>query len=287
MATKISTREEIIQVIREVAGEGKKVSRSALAKRGVNVYWIEKLIPEGLTKLKAQLGIPLDPREQPLTDDELFRRLDEVVSRHKRIPTWKIIRHDTKISDKVFLARFGKQGIIDIFRHYGAWLKKHKPTSKNLKLVDEYVEGHGEGVSPSTEYRRKGKSARKKYKKVSGRVYGDPLYFGNLIFEPTNEQGVVFLFGMVSRLLGFTVEYLGPDYPDCEAKRFIDGRRGGGQQLVRVEFEYRSRDFNHNPEECDLIVCWEDNWGKDCPLEVIELKMEIEKFRGLPEFQRK
>jgi hypothetical protein len=34
----------------------------------------------------------------------------------------------------------------------------------------------------------------------------------------------------------------------------------------------------HDPAKCDIIVCWEHNWP-ECPLEVIELKKEIEKLR--------
>ena len=30
----------------------------------------------------------------------------------------------------------------------------------------------------------------------------------------------------------------------------------------------------HNPEECDLIVCWEHNWTES-PLEVVELRKVI------------
>ncbi len=50
---------------------------------------------------------------------------------------------------------------------------------------------------------------------------------------------------------------------------------------VWIEFEFRSSHFklhNHDPKECDIIVCWEHDW-KDCPLEVIELKKEIEKLK--------
>jgi hypothetical protein len=43
---------------------------------------------------------------------------------------------------------------------------------------------------------------------------------------------------------------------------------------VRIEIEFLSRNFLqhfHDPKECDLIVCWENNWA-ECPLEVVELK---------------
>jgi hypothetical protein len=91
---------------------------------------------------------------------------------------------------------------------------------------------------------------------------------------------------MVSERLGFSIEYIGTGFPDCEAKRYIEGK-GKRQQSVKIEFEYRSRDFAHPVEDCDIIVCWEDNWGSDCPLEVIELRTEIKKLLKLPEFSRK
>jgi hypothetical protein len=49
---------------------------------------------------------------------------------------------------------------------------------------------------------------------------------------------------------------------------------------VRIEFEYRSRNFlthKHDARQCDLIVCWEDDWP-DSPLEVLELKRELARF---------
>jgi hypothetical protein len=46
---------------------------------------------------------------------------------------------------------------------------------------------------------------------------------------------------------------------------------------VRIEFEFQSKSFawhGHDPNECDLIVCWENNWP-ECPLEVVELKNRV------------
>lgn len=104
-------------------------------------------------------------------------------------------------------------------------------------------------------------------------VYGAPLNFRGLRHEPVNEQGVVFLFGMISKELGFIIEAIRTEFPDCEGKRCIDNKKKHWER-VNIEFEYRSRNFyehGHNPDECDVIVCWEHNWP-DCPLEVIELK---------------
>lgn len=77
--------------------------------------------------------------------------------------------------------------------------------------------------------------------------------------------------------LGFVVTRIQTGFPDCEALRHVGGDRW---QKVRIEFEYESRNFQkhmHNPNGCDLIVCWVNNW-KDCPLEVIELREIAKQF---------
>ena len=113
-----------------------------------------------------------------------------------------------------------------------------------------------------------------RHSKLSDRpTYGDPIDFRGLRNEPVNESGVVFLFGMVARELGYLVEAVQAGYPDCEAKRHIGP---GKWQCVRIEFEYMSRNFRdhgHPPDGCDMIVCWRHNWP-ECPehLEVVELE---------------
>jgi hypothetical protein len=91
---------------------------------------------------------------------------------------------------------------------------------------------------------------------------------------PTNEMGVVFLFGTLAKELGFMVIRLQAEFPDCEAFREVEP---GRWQWVRIEFEYESRNFlahGHKLDGCDLIVCWKHNW-EGCPLEVVELRKAI------------
>lgn len=111
------------------------------------------------------------------------------------------------------------------------------------------------------------------YESIGGSRYGTFINFRGLQHAPINEQGVVFLFGMICFELGFIVEAIRAEYPDCEAKRRIDKRKDLWER-VRIEFEYRSgnfREHSHRAKDCDLIVCWEHNWV-DCPIEVLELK---------------
>jgi hypothetical protein len=110
-------------------------------------------------------------------------------------------------------------------------------------------------------------------------LFGEPLNFRGLQYAPVNEQGVVYLFGMVSRELGFLIESIRTDFPDCEGKRCVDAE-GREWEHVRIEFEYKSSRFvegGHDPNGCDLIICWTHDW-KDCPLEVLELRAELKKL---------
>jgi hypothetical protein len=102
-------------------------------------------------------------------------------------------------------------------------------------------------------------------------VYGPLIRSRALVYGPTNEMGVLCLFGAMAEDLGFLILRIQAGFPDCEAMRVM---RDGRLQPVRIEFEYQSHNFvkhMHDPAGCDLIVCWEHNW-EDCPLEVIELK---------------
>ena len=103
-------------------------------------------------------------------------------------------------------------------------------------------------------------------------LYGPPLTLAAMAHAPTNETGVIFLFGALAERLGFRVERLQSAFPDCEAKREV---LPGVWRAVRIEFEYESKNFvlhKHDPQGCDLIVCWRHNWP-ECPagIEVIEL----------------
>src|ERR1700753_2629956 len=105
-------------------------------------------------------------------------------------------------------------------------------------------------------------------------MYGTLLRPYPLLCAPTNEAGVIFLFGALAERMGFQMLRVQTEYPDGEALRVVAENR---LQWVKIEFEYESRNFlrhNHDPEKCDLIVCWEDNWP-DAPLEVVELRKEI------------
>jgi len=96
-------------------------------------------------------------------------------------------------------------------------------------------------------------------------------------YAPRNELGVVFLFSHIARRLRLKIEQIRPQYPDCIAFQ----KTGNGEKEVRIEFEYKSRNFyahQHKAKHCDWLVCWEHNWpGIPRRIRVVELR----KFYGL------
>jgi hypothetical protein len=95
-----------------------------------------------------------------------------------------------------------------------------------------------------------------------------------LVCGPVNEQGVIFLFGVMAEKLGFVVLRIQTEFPDCEALMQVEEVKW---ERVRIEFEYESRNFLkhlHEAGECDVIVCWRHNWP-ECPLDVVELRERI------------
>ena len=126
------------------------------------------------------------------------------------------------------------------------------------------------GSTSSIASTESGPSRRSTRKKSAAPVYGQPIMLPELATAPTNELGVIYLFGALAKVLGFMVLRLQAEFPDCQAlRRGEDGR----WRLVRVEFEFESKNFllhGHDVNGCDLIVCWVNNWPS-CPVEVLEL----------------
>jgi len=132
------------------------------------------------------------------------------------------------------------------------------------EITEKGLEALQTGVRPPVEGKRK-----------KLRIVGPRSQIPDLVYEPVNEQGVIFLFAKYHKELGIEyIEGIQQGFPDAFGRRKIGKTE---YEPVDIEFEYRSLDFKnhqHDPNQCDIIVCWEHNW-KECPLEVIELKSTI------------
>jgi hypothetical protein len=140
-------------------------------------------------------------------------------------------------------------------RRFGGILKAAAKYTAIASGDERLAEGHRETAESLAEIIR-GKIPRN----VRKQRYGNLINCRGMQHAPLNELGVVFVFGMLAKQLGFVVEAISAEYPDCEAKRY--GKKAGAWEKVAIEVEYRSinfRNHGHGPSKCDLIVCWEHN----------------------------
>jgi hypothetical protein len=201
-----------------------------------------------LTTKFAKTGLP---------DNELAAEFHRVQQLLGKMPTRSEFAAHGQLSPGVYERRFGRW--TKVIEHYGGPPVARPPTKPTATQPSAQVK-------PDYIVTQKGK-----------REFGPPLNFRELRHEPVNEQGVVYAFGMIARELGLLVEAIGTGYPDCVAKRPI---KGGGYVPVNIEFEFKSSNFRehgHDPQQCDLLVCWEHNWT-ECPVEVLELKSALRKL---------
>jgi len=144
-------------------------------------------------------------------------------------------------------------------------IREAKPSL--YEITEKGLEALKTGVRPRVEAKRR-----------KLRIVGPRSQIPDLVYEPVNEQGVIFLFAKYHKELGIEyIEGIQQGFPDAFGRRKI-GRTE--YEPVDVEFEFRSLDFKnheHDPNQCDIVVCWENNWPQ-CPLEVIELKTALAKL---------
>lgn len=269
-------KREILDAVRRAARDiGRPPSRSQFIKAsGISEYQILRHFASWREAVQAA-GLQPATTNIKLDDADLLQEWGELARKLGRIPTRTEYRRQGRHSANVFDTHFGRWSAVprkfrDFARERLDWTdvlallaaEDYKRTQADASL--EVVTNSSGGGSPDI-------SAHQQYSKLADRAtYGDPIDFRGLRHKPVNEQGVIFLFGMVAKELGFMVEGIQTGFPDCEGKRQIGP---GKWQRVRIEFEFESRNFRdhgHTSSGCDVIVCWRHNWP-ECPIEVLEL----------------
>jgi hypothetical protein len=281
MVRQLNQSSDVVDAIREIAGElGRAPSLSEFrARAGVSKYQILRHFLSWREALRAS-GFEPNPTNIRLEDDVLLKDWGDLVRKHRHIPTQNLYSKEGTYSPGLFDKHFGPWSAIP--ERFCSFAQSNPDWADVVALLP--IAGAAEVRSipraASTDGRDLTMGAPASgygHNKLDGvPTYGDPIDFRGLRHEPVNEQGVVFLFGMVARELGYLVEAVQTGYPDCEAKRQIGP---GKWQRGRIEFEYESRNFRdhgHSADGCDLIVCWRHNWV-ECPqhLEVLELRSTI------------
>lgn len=247
----VHTPESLVARLRELAAATGRddISKTEFLKAtGISRHHITRAFG-GYAALREAAGMRA-PFNTRLDNDTMLRLLRDACVAAGGVPSFGQIERFGAPSKSTYCKRWRNwRGVQQALRE---WLTVHDPGSPYLTSLQD---------KPSRTRRRA---------QMPAANFGAPLHSGPLLHEPTNEMGVVALFGGLATALGFSIERVGIGFPDCEAKQRVTG----GWRRVRIEFEYQSRNFErhgHDPEGCDLIVCWEHNW-EACPLDVLELK---------------
>jgi hypothetical protein len=273
-------KQEVLEAIKSVAKKLDKTPSRAqfISNTGISEYQVLKFF-QGWREAVRAAGLSPDASNIKLEDADLLEDWGALVRKHHQIPTRAQYRKEGTFSPGAFESHFGPWSIVpfkfkEMFKDSNEWrdVLAILPETPPKKIIPPAKNG----LIPNTS--TQSGEAKYKHSKLEGRpVYGDPIDFRGLRHEPVNEQGVVFLFGMVARELGYMVEAVQTGFPDCEAKRQLGGNKW---QRIRIEFEFESRNFRdhgHPEDGCDVIVCWRHNWP-ECPphIEVLELKNIIQ-----------
>ena len=267
------SREEVIGVIRqsnEEMGHVPTLKELMKAKR-ISQYDVRKNFGVYASALQA-CGLEPSGSGYETTMAQLFADWAEVARKVGKVPT---------VGDYELHSRYSLKPLM---RQFGTWHRVAPEMARYARANG--LEENGKDVLEVVANHMEARERRPGGSKWSSRpflrpglmpgepIYGPPTVDAHLMLAPTNEQGVVFLFGAVARKLGFVVLRIQTGYPDCEALREMEP---GKWQWVKIEFEHESRNFQlhgHRPDKCHLIVCWKHNWA-DCPVEVIELSSAI------------
>ena len=201
-------------------------------------------------------------------DEEIFAGMHAGFLASGKVTTRLALMRHAPFTDNVIVRRFRtwRAALVE----FAEWVGVHEP---EFPLADALAARIA--ALPETRTKTPAIAPGPYWPSTGGAVCGAPVGFRNLMYAPLDENGVVLAFGMLAEELGFSVEKVSTKtFPDCIAKRRVDETRW---ERVRIEFEYRSRTFRdhgHDPQLCDLIVCWQHDWP-GAPIEVLELRAAI------------
>jgi HNH endonuclease len=263
------SKKELMVAIRKLAEElGRTPGREELIKRGITRRMVAEHFGGHREAMKA-CKLRLSPYGRVLGMNELFEDWATIAREVKRLPSHAEFSKRSRHSSRPFINRFR------FWSSVPAAMKQHMEDhglAAEWADVMELIE-RTEGESAYQARLRTGVAAKILLDRP---MYGTVLRSGPMVCAPTNENGVLVLFGAMAEKLGFLILRVQVGFPDVEAWRIVGPDR---LQRVKIEVEYQSRNFvahHHNAKGCDLIVCWEHNWP-ECPVEVIELKRLMEK----------
>jgi HNH endonuclease len=271
------TREEVLMALLECAQKlGHTPTYRELRKMSkLRRFWIQKYFTS-MGHAFREAGIEPKGPGHRIATATLLEDWGVVARKLGRLPSLGDYRKEGRFSIRPFLDRCTAwKQVPDGFRAHAEKCEQEKEWADVLAMIsrrDEYAQAPIVFQSPAFELPADDEARPRRKIRLDRPIYGPPCNMPGLRYDPVNEQGVVFAWGMLAAKLGFEVERMQSEFPDCVAMREVERNKW---QRVRIEIEYASRNFaehKHPANGCDIIVCWIHNWP-ECPeeIEVIEL----------------
>jgi hypothetical protein len=272
------TKEEILEAIQECARKLGHVPSQTEARKmkGITLPMIRRNFGT-YTQLLTECKLERHRQGRKLDTETLLRDWATVVRKLKKLPSSGGYEFLSTYSERPFRLRFGGwKKVPQGFKRYAiekGWTEEWKDV---LEIIEQEKKVTEETAWMLNQPKASGEEERKREApaKPDRPIFGEAIRPCPMAYGPTNEAGVIFLFGTLAEQLGLIVTRVQTAFPDCDAMRRVEG---GRWQPIRIEFEYESRNFlrhGHDAEGCDLIVCWAHNW-EECPIEVLELRRHL------------
>jgi hypothetical protein len=211
--------QHILDSIRAIArGLGRAPTRSEFVSlAGISEYSISQCFPSWNDAVRSA-GLHANTLNVRLEDSELLKDWGEIVRANRAIPAKRAYRRLGKYDPRSLERRFGPwSSLPQVFLNFA----NDNPEWADvvaLLPVPVLKQEQGSTHDPASPILPK----KTRHAPLKDRaIYGSPTHFRGLRHEPVNEQGVVLLFGMLAKELGYLVESVQTGFPDCEAMRQI------------------------------------------------------------------
>ncbi|MEW6347955.1 MAG: hypothetical protein AB1646_02750 [Thermodesulfobacteriota bacterium] len=263
------SREDKLKDIKRVAGElgVSRLSRRQYSENG-GLYTEHQIFDRGDTWAALCKEVALESKRQnPVADEEYFRRLKEFYERNHRVPKYNEVTlagltfNKRWTTRKDFLADAVEKGVIP-----QEALKQHHRNDIPEETAGEAAETNQTEKRDAFPKRASivppppKDSKWQKWQRID--EPGFPC-------APHDELGVVALFAILCSQEKLPFQIIGATGGKGTDSVCWDERT---RDHVNIEFKYNlsQSTWNHPIEEVDLVVCWKTKWP-DFPREVIEL----------------
>jgi Homing endonuclease associated repeat len=244
----VSDKQHIVNSIAAIArGLGRVPTRSEFVRLvEISEYSVSQCFPSWNDAVRSA-GLQANTMNVRLEDSELLKDGGKTVRTNRAIPARRAYRCLGKYDPRTLERRFGPwSSLPKVFLNFAKDNPKWADVVALLPVPVAKQEHGSNNDLTSPILPKKTRNAA-----LKGRTtYGNPTRFRGLRHEPVNEQGVVLLFGMLAKELGYLVEAVQTGFPDCEAMRQVTPERW---QRVRIEFEFESRNLRDHGQSVNRL----------------------------------